>query len=171
MRQLLVAIAASLMLCGHWHCAPPAHADLLQGCSQPAVSVYVAVRVIAEGQGFFCVYPKEALGMHSWCLQGSGGIGLNLNLGGPFGGGNGGAGVNGIIGANALSCTWRCPNGQLAFQPNPPETWRRQIKVYQDCVPIDPESEPFTFPPPGPPPVDPRPLPAGTFADNAKKDS
>lgn len=153
--KTVAGLLISFMLCGIFHCAPPAHANPV--CPYPTTNLQIEVNVIASGSGSWCLYPKEYTGSRIWCKEGAGGIGVNFG-----GNSNGvGAGTSGGIGGLEGDCAYRCDNGQLAFQPNPPGWWKYHIRRFLDCLPLNPDGAPFELPPPFPIPVDPRPIPAG----------
>ena len=110
---ILGIVGATIMLP-----APIARADI---CPYPGVGVGVNVLV---GQGGFCDYPTEINGSHMHCETGG------FSLGGGFAftdtGGFGGSVSPGISGA---SCSWRCPDGVKAPQPNPPGAWNQYLVV------------------------------------------
>jgi hypothetical protein len=113
----LALLACVLTLPISWR-APTAHADTQ--CPYPGVGV-LDVNIVGVGGGF-CDFPTEINGSHWHCQAGG------INLGGVFGGANGGLSVGGNpAGIGGVSCNWRCPDGADAPAPNPPGAWVRYL--------------------------------------------
>lgn len=104
-------------------------------CSPPGQGTGVDIKVIVDASGQFCDGPTQINLTHLHCDSGGASVqGSGVGLGSiPFLGGSalsvGGIG-GGAIGGGGQGCTYKCPDGTPAPQPNPP--WTQSNIPYLD---------------------------------------
>lgn len=116
MRLIAALPLLAAMLCA----APPARADEEIPCQYPTVGFGVDVIGIS---GKFCDGPTEINGTHYHCEAGGahlGGLGLAGSNGVSLG-------ALGSIGGGGWGCSFRCPDGTVGPQPNPPGAWKEYL--------------------------------------------
>lgn len=132
----LAAFFISLVAAAVLHGAASAHADFFNyPCQQNGQGIGVDIKVIADISGQFCDGPTQINLSHLHCDSGGASIAANgIGLGAiPFIGGStlgiGGIG-GGSLGGGGQGCTYKCPDGTPAPQPNPP--WMSSSIPYLD---------------------------------------
>lgn len=89
-------------------------------CQYPGVGYGAEVFGVS---GQFCDYPTEVNGTHWHCESGgfrTGGVGLATGNGVSLG-------AISSLGASGNGCSWRCPDGTVAPQPNEVGAWKGYV--------------------------------------------
>lgn len=132
-----------------------AHAEVDGSVPGPGLCSYPGVGSSGMDFGVYhyvCDFPIEINGSHWHCeyggAAGNGLVGVSIA---PFGVGLNAA-VSSNVGVLEGSCSWRCPDNNLAAAPNPPLAWQNGQAMTARCKDVAPAPVPaWLAQPPGPP--------------------
>jgi len=127
---------------------PVAQADVGGNVPGPGLCDYPGVGGSGMEMGsyhYWCDFPTEENGSRWHCeygggvVQGTGGVNIFMFN----------AQVTAPLGALEGACSFRCPDGSLSAEPNPPGAWKNALTP-KKCFPLEvaPASEPNTALPP-----------------------